>query len=189
MPNKLDLIRQALNASESSIKLARQLLNELDGVGARPQQPKKEHEKLSGTQGVFDGENMVTDKGEKLPVPPNYAAKSRIVVGDTMKLVDLGGDKRFKQIDHVKRLNTTGVLTKKDGKLAVVAETGSYRVLPAAVDHLGAKVGDEVKILVPAGNLRAPWAAIDMPEVNTASHGSKLVVKEKVEATEVEDVK
>ncbi|OGY27063.1 MAG: hypothetical protein A2Z11_00950 [Candidatus Woykebacteria bacterium RBG_16_43_9] len=156
--NKIDLIRQALSAAESSIKLARQLLSEIE-IDGRKDKPKAKE--LPGTAGIFDGQSMVTEKGEKYPVPENYASKSILVVGDTLKLVEGGGEKRFKQIEHVKRHKTYGIIAKKDGKWAAVTSEGSYRLLPAAVDHFKGDVGDEVLIQLPANNLQTSWGAVE----------------------------
>ncbi|MEX0621534.1 MAG: hypothetical protein WD187_00870 [Candidatus Woykebacteria bacterium] len=156
--NKIDLIRQALSAAESSIKLARQLLSEIESEKGKGRQRAKE---LPGLVGIFDGKDMTTEKGEKHPVPENYASKSILVVGDTLKLVEGGGEKRFKQIEHVKRHKTTGILAKKEGKWTAVTSEGSYRLLPAAVDHFGGDVSDEVLIQLPASNLQTTWAAVE----------------------------
>lgn len=156
--NKIDLIRQALSASESSIKLARQLLSELES-GRRGDTPKAKE--MPGITGVFEGETMTTEKGEKYPVPENYASKSILVVGDTLKLVENAGQKRFKQIEHVKRHKTIGIIAKKEGKWAAVTSEGSYRILPASVEHFKGDVGDEVLVQLPANNLQTPWAAVE----------------------------
>lgn len=156
--NKIDLIRQALSASESSIKLARQLLGELES-GRRGDEPKAKE--MPGITGIFEGEIMTTQKGEKYPVPENYASKSMLVVGDTLKLVENAGQKRFKQIEHVKRHKTIGIITKKEGKWAAVTPEGSYKILPASVEHFKGDVGDEVLLQLPANNLQTLWAAVE----------------------------
>lgn len=156
---RIDLIRQALSASESSIRLARQLLSELERETTRNnKQPTKD---IPGIQGIYDGQEMISEKGEKFPVPENYSSKSILVVGDTLKLVDEGGKKRFKQIEHVKRHKTTGILTKKEGKWAAVTPEGSYKLIPAAVEYFGGSVGDEALLQLPAGNLQTTWAAVE----------------------------
>ncbi|HEX7455898.1 MAG TPA: hypothetical protein VF303_00305 [Candidatus Nanoarchaeia archaeon] len=158
MSQKIDLIRQALSAAESSIKLARQLLFDIekDGVISKPKA-----KELPGVVGIFDGQSVVTERGEKFPVPENYASKSILVVGDSLKLVDQGGAKRFKQVEHVKRHKSSGILAKKDGKWTAVTSEGSYRLLPAAVEHYEGSVGDEVLVQLPANNLQTPWAAVE----------------------------
>ncbi len=169
--NNLELIRQALGAAESSIKLAKQLLSELEGSGV---DPKPKAVELPGVTGIFDGENMVSENGQTFPVPANYASKSMLVVGDTLKLVEEGKEKRFKQIEHVKRHKTTGILTKKDGKWKVVTPEGSYKVLPAAASHFGADVGSEVVLHLPSNNLTVPYGAIE----SAKSGGAKVETEE-----------
>lgn len=164
--NNLELIRQALGAAESSIKLARQLLGNLEGTGIEAKPKAKE---LPGVTGIFDGENMVSEDGQSFPVPANYASKSMLVVGDTLKLVDEGKEKRFKQIEHVKRHKTNGILTKKDGKWKVITPEGSYKVLPAAVAHFGADISSEVTLHLPANNLTVPYGAIEVVNKKTSS--------------------
>jgi len=155
---KIDLIRQALSAAESSIKLARQLLLDVESEGSKA---KPRAQELPGVSGFFDGQNMFTEKGETYPVPENYASKSILVVGDTLKLVEDGGERRFKQIEHVKRHKSIGILSKKEGKWVGVTPEGSYKLLPASVSHFNGEVGDEALLQLPASNLQVPWAAVE----------------------------
>lgn len=184
MPNKYDLIRQALNAAESSIKLAKQLMSEVEQGKNDQSRPRPEHEKVPGVVGIFDGENMITDKGEKMAVPLNYAAKSRLVVGDTLKMIEENGEKRFKQIERVKRLSTSAVLTKKEGKFVAVAQEGRYRILPIALQHLGASVGDELNIIIPEKNLNAEWAAVESLVTSTKTNDAEAVSETEANASE-----
>lgn len=164
MTNRIALINQALSAADSSIKLARQLLSELEGGGAISQRGanlSSSPPERPGIVGVFDGENMVTETGEKYGVPANYASKSMLVVGDTLKLSDEGGEKRFKQIEHVKRHRTVGILTKKEGKFRLVTPEGSYKVLPVSAEHFKGEVGDEAVAFLPASNLSVTYAALE----------------------------
>lgn len=202
MSNKISLITQALSAAESSIKLARQLLNELESHPGRLESqggqkasfalvngPVKEK---PGVVGIFDGENMVTETGEKYLVPTGYASKSMLVVGDTLKMIEEEeGEKRFKQVEHVKRHRTTGILTKKEGKFRVVTPEGSYKVLPAAVEHFKGDVGDEVTSFLPAGNLMTAYSAIESlnkksPPSTEAREENKLEENKKEEKKEKE---
>ncbi len=159
----IDLIKQALVSAESSIKLAKQLLTDLETgkIETAVPQNKEQNKNLPGLTGSFDGENMVTTTGETFPVPANYASKSMLVVGDTLKLVEEGKEKRFKQIEHVKRFRTNGILTKKDGKWKAITPEGTYKVLPVTVEHLGGDVGSEVVLHLPANNLTVSYAAIE----------------------------
>lgn len=154
--DKVVLLRQSIAAAESSLKTAKQLLSEIESGGMKPSA-----KDLPGVTGIFDGLQMVTEKGETFPVPSNYASKSLLVVGDTLKLVDENGEKRFKQIEHVKRLKTTGILHKKEGKFKVITPEGSYNVLDASIEHFQGEVGDEVILQLPAGNLTTAWGAVE----------------------------
>lgn len=190
MSNKnIDLIRQALGAAESSIKLAKQLLADLEsGKGSSPginNSSQKKAQVLPGISGIYDGENMVTESGEKFPVPENYSSKSMLVVGDTLKLVEEGKEKRFKQIEHVKRHKSTGILTKKDGKWRVITPEGSYKVLNVSVDHFGGKVGDEVVLHIPANNLTVPFGAIESVK-SKQGENTEVPVEEQTKETSVE---
>ena len=183
MNKQIELIRQALSASESSIRLAKQLLDELEQGSSS----KGVDTALPGIIGTFDGESMVTESGDKYPVPANYASKSMLIVGDTMKLVNENGSKRFKQIEHVKRYKTKGTLTKKDGKFHVVSQEGSYKVLPASVDHAGIAVGEELQIFIPAKNQTASWAAIESPSGRSEKAADKIQETVVEKAKEVEE--
>jgi hypothetical protein len=154
--DKLALIRQSLAAAESSVKTAKQLLSELESGGLKPSA-----KDLPGELGVFDGTNMVTESHEVVQIPANYASKSMLVVGDTLKLVEEDGQKKFKQIEHVKRHKTTGILHKKDGKFKVITPEGSYNVLDASIEHFQGDVGDEAVLQLPAGNLSVSFGAVE----------------------------
>ncbi len=183
----IELIKQALSAAEGSIKLAKQLLSEMENGKALPEGPSKVvGEDLPGVVGIFDGENMVSETGETFPVPANYASKSLLVVGDTLKLVEEGKnkDKRFKQIEHVKRHKSMGILTKKDGKWKVVTPEGSYKVLGAAVEHFGADIGAEVTLHLPASNLTVAYGAIE-----SAKKVAKEVAEEETVEKKPEEIK
>jgi hypothetical protein len=178
----IELIKQSLSAAESSVKLAKQLLSELENGYSVKDQPKSNGEDLPGITGTFNGENMVSENNETFLVPANYASKSMLVVGDTLKLVEEGKnkEKRFKQIEHVKRHKSTGILTKKDGKWKVVTPEGSYKVLQAAVDHFGAEIGSEVTLHLPANNLTVGYGAIESvsgKEKSEAADKSEVEVK------------
>ena len=175
MSRKLDLLRQALSAAESSIKLARQLISDIEREDS--DSGKKPTKEKPGIIGVFDGELMMTDKNETFPVPANYASKSLLVVGDTLKIIDEGGEKKFKQIEHVKRHKTTGILAKKDGKWRVVTPEGSYKVLTEAVQHFNGDVGDEVLLQLPANNLQVAYGTIETIQKK------EQIIEEKTEAT------
>lgn len=112
--------------------------------------------------GIFDGEFMITDENKKYQIPPNYASKSLLVVGDKLRFVEEGPQSKFKQVEKVERIESIGVLTKKDGKWAVVTSEGSFWIISASVKHFGGDIGDEVVVILPKEfkKLRAAWAAM-----------------------------
>lgn len=162
------LIVQALNAAETNIKLAKTLLS---GVGAVA--PKPSTKDIPGITGTFDGENMLTEKGEKFRVNPNYASKSVLVYGDTLKKIEEEGQERFKQIARVKRRKVEGILAKKDGKWVAVTADGSYKVSPVAVEFYNGAEGDEVVVVIPLEDKNAPYAALESIKKEEPSTPSK----------------
>lgn len=153
--NQIQLIGQALQAAVSSINLAKQMLGELE------KEVRVSAKDLPGITGTFDGEAMTCADGKKYQVPENYASKSMLVFGDTLKMVEEGGEKLFKQIERVKRITEAGILAKKEGKWHAVTAEGSYKLLPAAVSFHAGEEGDEVTVTIPQDNRRAPFAALE----------------------------
>jgi len=150
------LIIQALNAAETNIRLAKTLLSE-----TRAAAPKPSSKDVPGITGTFDGENMIAEDGKKYPVNPNYASKSVLVYGDTLKRIEEDGQERFKQIARVKRQKVEGILAKKNGKWVAVTADGSYLVSPVAVGFHKGEEGDEVVVVLPVDNKNMPYAALE----------------------------
>lgn len=147
---ELQQIRKSLQTIDQQMTLIRRILGEKSAVP-------------EGVVGVFDGEFMIEESGKKHQIPPNYASKSMLVVGDTVKMIPgaSGGQAKFKQIEKVERVKIEGVLAKKDGKYEVLTEVGSYKVLPVAIKHYNGEVGDQVKIQIPKNHARGGWAAVE----------------------------
>lgn len=154
--NDIQRINQALSAAISSINLAKSLLKDIDGTSSRI-----DTREIDGIVGVFDGKDLVTESGERLEVPVNYASKSKIVFGDTLKMVEDDGKKLFKQIERVKRLTKTGIISKQGGEMVVVTGDGTYKILQVAVEFYKLTEGGQVQVLVPENNIHAPFATID----------------------------
>ncbi len=142
---------KAVQVMEAQLEIVKRELNAL-GI------------KEEGTVGLFDGEAMVTEDGQRYIVPPNYASKSMLVAGDTLRMTDdpKGGDQpRFKQIAKVERAKSTGLLTRKDGKFEVICEEGSFKVLTAAVKHYEGEPGDQATIQFAKNHVKGSWAAVE----------------------------
>ncbi len=170
--NKLALIREMLDNAEKQIRSARRLVSDLAGdvadgdidfvqTRARSLAAPEISENSRIIEGVFDGQNMVDATERSYPVPANYASKSKLVVGDQMKLtITEDGKFIYKQIGPVDRNSVVGPLTYENGQYKVLANGKSYKILLASVTFFRADVGDEVTILVPSEG-DAEWGALD----------------------------
>ena len=116
---------------------------------------------MPGIEGYFDGSHLVAESGEKFEVPPNYSAKTRIVYGDILKKVEEDGKVLFKNIEKKERKKLEAVVAKKDGVWSALTADHSYRISDAAAVFNNLALNDSVIILVPADNLKVPFAALD----------------------------
>jgi hypothetical protein len=144
------------------INVQRDISNALDAIKHIEELEKKElYKSMPGVEGVFDGVYLVTDDGQKLEVPANYAAKSRLVYGDRLKVIEEGETKLFKQIVKPERQRVEGILSKKEGKWHLLTPTGTYRVSDIAAEFNFAQINDKAIGIVPKDNLNVPYAALD----------------------------
>src|SRR3989344_2861320 len=143
--SNLALIAQMIDSAEKNIQSAKQLLREMMG-GASVKSGFNMSEKLGSLtvteggkviEGVFDGQNMVGPDGKQYPVPANYASKSKLVVGDVLKLtIAEDGSFIYKQIGPVERRKILGSLVSDEkGEYKVVAEGKPYKVLTASLTY------------------------------------------------------
>lgn len=158
LENRVENIENLLRNAQKNIQKAQKLLETLDS------DLKNSYEDIPGLLGVFDGEYMIAADGKKYEVNPNYAAKSMLVVGDNLKMIEEGDKKLFKQVSKVPRKHLTGILNKKEGNWYALTDAGSYRVLDVAVEFRHGQTKDEVTVLVPEENLNAPFAALEKLE-------------------------
>lgn len=178
--SKIALAKQMLDSAEKSVQSARQLLLEVTGNTGKSLNTIRDKaaslsESMAGesriVEGVFDGMNMVGPDGKQYPVPANYASKSKLVEGDTLKLTILeDGSFVYKQIGPVERDKALGTLTQGDnGDWHILANGRSYRVLLASVTYFKGEVGDEATIVVPKGG-DSEWGAVENIIKKGASH-------------------
>jgi len=113
-------------------------------------------------EGAFNGQGMTDSEGNTYPVPVNYASKSKIVVGDRMKLtITTEGRFLYKQIAPTQRRNAIGPLTCEDGQYKVLSGGKEYKILTASITFHKASIGDEVSVLLPQeGDVE--WGAFDV---------------------------
>lgn len=174
---KIETVYQLVESAEKSLLSAKKLLSEFVGVRDNGQTENidvysKAHDVGSVSiaeegsrvvEGVFDGVNMVGPDGKLYSVPANYASKSKLVEGDTMKLtIQPNGEFIYKQIGPIERERMVGVLQRDEETAEYLALAGGheYRVLQASVTYFRGSVGDEVVILAPKGG-QSKWAAVE----------------------------
>ncbi|MFC1633157.1 hypothetical protein ACFL1U_03435 [Patescibacteria group bacterium] len=173
--DKLAMALQMLEGAEKSVQTARQLIRESVGAASEDTLSQKIAD-LTGSEtadniieGIYDGEHMLGADKKRYPVPPNYASKSKLVVGDALKLnIAADGSFIYKQIGPVERKQVIGTLTQDErGQFRVMANGKAYRVLLASVTYFKAQPNDEVTILVPKDG-DVEWAAIENVVIRSA---------------------
>lgn len=173
---KIALIREILEQAESNLSQAKKVLTEFLGGDVESSKPKiskkqileKAQELASSTgktriiQGVFNGQSMVAPDDTEYPVPANYASKSKIIQGDTLKLtITEDGSFIYKQIGPVERKKVLGVLSQDDkGEYQVIVESRAYKVLLASVTYFKGESGDEVTLVIPVQG-ESEWGAVE----------------------------
>lgn len=169
--SKIALAKQMLDSAEKSVQSARQLLLEVSGSSTKSLNTIRDKAQSleadeSGdsrvVEGVFDGINMIGPDGKQYPVPANYASKSKLIEGDTLKLtITEDGSFVYKQIGPIERKKILGTLTQgENADWFVLADAKSYRVLLASVTYFKGEVGDEVTLIVPKEE-ESEWGAIE----------------------------
>lgn len=159
---QLKTLRKLIETAETNLAGAKELLSSLVGDEVSPARASAEKLPTGKViEGSFDGQNMIGPDGKSYPVPANYASKSKLVQGDTLKLT-IGEDGSFiyKQIGPVERRKLIGSLSLKDGQYFVEAGGVDYRVLFASVTYFKAQPGDQVTIVVP-DEIQSEWAAVE----------------------------
>ncbi|MBI3956910.1 MAG: hypothetical protein HY340_02875 [Candidatus Kerfeldbacteria bacterium] len=170
--NGLQLLRQLLESAEVSLAGAQKLLAELIGEPlptptAKPSRAKElpHPDDVDGKviEGIFDGQNMIGNDGKTYSVPANYASKSKLVEGDTLKLtIAPDGSFIYKQIGPVDRKRAIGKLLRDEttDEFVVDVQGQRFKVLRASITYFKAEEGDEVVVLMPK-NAESTWVAVE----------------------------
>ncbi|MBU1148600.1 hypothetical protein KKI23_00765 [Patescibacteria group bacterium] len=169
--NKLAMVKQMIDSANANLQAARQMIIEMAGGDLSLDHSDKAKEVGSASvseegrivEGVFDGQGMVGPDGKEYSIPSNYASKSKLIEGDTLKLtITSDGSFIYKQIGPIDRQRMVGVLTKDDttGDFTVLAGGKAYQVLLASVTYFKGEPGDEAIILVPKEG-DSTWAAVE----------------------------
>ncbi len=153
-----ELIRMTLYKIKDQVDI---LLHLLD-LNPTPQDTDiPEHTRI--VKGIFTGEKMQANSGEVFDVPTNYASKSKLVVGDGLKLtIPHTGSYIYKQITQVERKIIRGELVsgRNSGQWLVESNGKHYKVLTASVTFYKGRIADEVVLVVPSQN-ESEWGAIE----------------------------
>lgn len=113
----------------------------------------EDDENMQVVEGKFDWYFMVWNNQKKYPVPLNYASKTKLVPGDTLKLKIMSEGKFvYKLIRPVERKHIKATLSKTDeNKFVAMSEDGKvYFLNQAAVTFFKWKPGDELYIITNA---------------------------------------
>lgn len=161
-------IQKLLDVAEGNLASARHLLLDITGEKKTGKTDHKESAKDLSIldegkviEGIFDGEQMMAPDGKKYPVPANYASKSKLVEGDTLKLtISDDGSLIYKQIKPVERRNLVGALSYDGSNYSVLADGKNYKVLFASVTYYKGEPGNQVSIIIPASG-NSEWAAME----------------------------
>jgi len=166
---KFDSIKRLLKSAQYQLEHVSNVIEMMEH-----EEKKAYYQSVPGTEGVFDGQYLVASDGRRTEVPGNYAAKSRLVCGDVLKVFADNGKQVFKQIDKVERKKIEGILTKKEGKWHILSDSGSFKVLDVAAEFNQAELNDKVSAFIPANNSNVPFAALDrIYKENTSSQKFK----------------
>ncbi len=157
--NQFEDIKRKLDQLDSNIGSVRRALNKFESDYL-----KTDYTQIEGVTGKFDGYSMVSENGERFAVPENYAAKSKLVYGDTLKMIEENGKQLFKQVQRVNRKRVDGILTKKEGEWFLLTDRGSYKTSDVAAEFQNAQLNIQTTALLPVDNLDAPFATIDVVE-------------------------
>lgn len=112
-------------------------------------------------EGTYDGQFLISPMGEKIEVPAAYAAKTRILFGDTVKSYFENGEQKFKVTNKQPKKTVKALTTKREGKWHVITGLGGYKISENAAEFNNLQLNQEVNVLVPENNTAVPFAAFD----------------------------
>lgn len=169
--NTIEKIHELIQTAEHALSEARALLSGVDPAEIQAAAPRlaartavsQSGEVLKVIEGIFDGQNMVGPDGKQYSVPANYASKSKLVEGDTLKLtITKDGSFVYKQIGPIERKRLVGELVRDTVTDEFQAKVGDrmYRLLLASITYFKGENGDEVVLLVPRDR-ESNWAAVE----------------------------
>ncbi len=167
-----NLIIAEINNIESSMhNLKNLILDKNTNNNLNTKNPWRENNKSQNTYandcekiviGMFDGEKMIGNDGKQYSVPANYASKSKLVDGDTLKLtIKANGVFIYKQINPIERVIVQGLLAKRnEGGYVLVNGNKEWRLIKASITYYNGIPGEKITALIPK-HKDSNWAALD----------------------------
>jgi hypothetical protein len=159
LKKQLESLAKRVEEAESNVNAAKNIINKIHEDYLRV-----DYTQIEGETGKFNGTEMVTDEGKKFKVNENYAAKSKLVYGDVLKLIEEDGKNIYKQIEKIEKERVEGILTKKEGEWYLLTDRGSHKVSDAAAEYHKAEINSQAVAYLPADDLEAPFATLDTVE-------------------------
>lgn len=156
MSKKLDELYRKVKLVEEALEHVKLSIQKLQA-----EEKKEIFKGVPGIEGIFDGVSMLLEDGSKRDVPANYAAKSKLVYGDKLKIVHVDGKELFKQVEKVERRELHAVLSRKEGGWYALTDAGSYKISDTAAEFQKAEVNDEGIVIIPVENPNVPYAALE----------------------------
>ena len=169
--NAIASLKQSLEAAKKSLLAAEKWIDQLTveevseiELKTKTTPPKDESNGLTVVYGVFNGKAMETETGKTYIVPANYASKSKLIEGDSLKLTILSnGSMLYKQIEIADRELMQGSLILDMDKYKVLCNDRLINVPYASITFFRVKVGDLVTVIVPKDESKS-WGAIESVE-------------------------
>ena len=157
MNEEINALNEIIESSNKALKEAEYALSQINK--RRRVEDIQDSEVVTGK---FNGQIVITDDGYEYPVPANYASKSKLVEGDTLKLT-ITPERQFiyKQIAPVERKRAFGIVVEDEkGNQKVLANGEYYHVLLASLTYFRAETMDQVSIVY-STDPNCKWAAIE----------------------------
>ncbi len=159
-------LKKSIDTAENALSAAQKWIDKIEGKDfsdealKRAKQPNDAAEQ-SVFYGVFNGKQMETETGKVFPVPANYASKSKLIEGDSLKMTLLpSGEMIYKHIDVAERELMQGTLVLDKDAYKVLCNDRLIQVPYASITFFRAQVGDSIVVIAPKDESKT-WGAIE----------------------------
>lgn len=164
----VDSLKKSLETAQNSLAAAQKWIHQLESSDlSELPVVEKSHTAAPTTDsenifyGIYNGKEMVSETGRSFPVPANYASKSKLIEGDSLKMTILpSGAMVYKQIEIADRELMQGTLILDKDKYKVLCDDRLVNVPYASITFFRAQVGDSITVIVPRDESKT-WGAIE----------------------------